>query len=333
MTCNSAVAGNWKQFPFAPNSWIYFNSATGLPDFTQPVQGSAFPDCTFVSALIALTWVNKDYIINKIGTGQFSSSYTFWDGGTQVPVKINNTLLVDPAGTFNRCGAVSKNYYELWPSFIEKAYAKFCQYKNIGGIYDLTWLNTAANNPDRMSSMTREQWGGNPTTALAYLTGCTKVDVKVPNAVPKCGVTAPASHYDYIKKCLCTDAAGVNVRRTKYPAVAWTYGSGAQFNNTCGIFANHCYALLGIVEYNASQYIVLRDTFSVDPAGCHQISDTAPWTSMDSEYDICKKFKVPPVPHASNTWKTWDFTNKSDAVFGLSEADFTLYFEWYGYVN
>jgi hypothetical protein len=333
MTCDSSVPGDWVAFPF-PGSWTYFNTATNIPDFTQPVQGSSFPNCSFVSALIALTWVNKDYIIDKMGPNAFANGYTFYDNGTAVTVKINNKLLVTSGS--NRCGAVSKNYNEIWPCLIEKAYAKFCQYKMDKTTYDTSWLQNAANNPNLMSSLTREQWGGNPTTALSYLTGCAQVYNKVNlAAIPNC-TTRPATRplYDYIKICICTNDAAINVWRSVKPAAAWTFSSGAQFTGACGIFANHCYALLGIVENGGVQYIVLRDTFGVDPAaGCNIIPDAAPWTYMDAEYPICARYAVPMAPHASNEWKTRNFTAKDDAIFGLTVADFKKYFEWFGYVK
>jgi hypothetical protein len=309
------------------------------PSYPTPTQGECLPDCPFIAALQSIAWVNRNFIINNIpGPGSGPGSYTvyFWDypqasypppvalpapgspcqlnsvaavGNpvkTQVVVSQNIPLdssssPIDPSNTMYY-GAGSSNKGEIWPSLYEKAYAKFCLYKNQtpikannGNPLQAGDLTDTTKDPlfSDVQLLTKPQWGGNAGIGLMYLTGLPCWTYNLANAASftaagglSCG--SQGNIYSYIKTGFCQTTTGVyGPWKTRYPLVAWTYPSESQspagpYNGTTGIkydpsgiMADHCYPILGVYEPTingqTAHYIILGTTF-----GCMNPSPNIP---------------------------------------------------------
>ncbi len=91
-----------------------------------------------------------------------------------VPVSVKaNTRLLDqynnPQDANGYYGAGCNVPDQLWPVLYEKAYAKFCLYKM--GSLSVAGLNDGNIDPTEISSLTKEQWGGNSAVTMMYMTG------------------------------------------------------------------------------------------------------------------------------------------------------------------
>ena len=170
-------------------------------DYTQPLQGQLC-NCPFMAGLASLTWVNKTYI-QKMVTGPDAKNYytiTFWDypgtsnmvsllaGASSNPVDANGNP-VAPVAVPVTVNAITRlqdenfktgdgnGYYgagctvagELWPVIFEKAYAKFCLYKK--NALAMSALQDGNIDPDAISSLSKDDWGGNAVAAMMYMTG------------------------------------------------------------------------------------------------------------------------------------------------------------------
>ncbi len=187
--------------------------STANPSSPNPVQGQYFPNCSFISALASIAWVNRNFILNNNNSlnpdANGNYNFTFWDycpgtlltlptsgGGTPVTVTVSPNVLLDGGNQFSNAsgfyGAGSSNTNEVWPALYERAYAKFCYYENgitqpsTGQILTKANLTNTACDPtfSDVQGLTAVQWGGNGGIALAYLTGLPCVSLITAQALP-----------------------------------------------------------------------------------------------------------------------------------------------------
>jgi hypothetical protein len=187
--------------------------STANPSSPNPVQGQYFPNCSFISALASITWVNRNFILNNSNSlnpnASGNYSFTFWDygpgtlltlptsgAGNPVTVTVSPNVLLDGGNQFSNAsgfyGAGSSNANEVWPALYERAYAKFCYYENgitqpsTGQVLTAANLTNTACDPtfSDVQSLTAVQWGGNGGIALAYLTGLPCVSLITTQALP-----------------------------------------------------------------------------------------------------------------------------------------------------
>jgi hypothetical protein len=307
------------------------SQSKNYPSYPTPLQGECLQNCPFIAALQSVAWTNRNFIINYVSAGPLSGShsFSFWDypavaypppvplppagsgcqinsvaalgTAVQTQVVVSDTIALDYAGkpidpnSNMYYGAGSSNTGEIWPSLYEKAYAKFCLYKNkipILANNNMPLQSGDLTDPTKdplfseIQPLTKPQWGGNAGIGLMYLTGLPCWTYSLKNAVSfssigglSCGTQG--NIYPYIRSGFCYQTTiPYGVYKTRYPLVAWTYTSEAQSPaglydakaNPTGIqyspssiMVDHCYPILGVYEPTISgataHYIVLGTTF------------------------------------------------------------------------
>jgi hypothetical protein len=361
------------------------------------MQGECLCDCPFIAALASIAWVNRNFIINNIASPN-PGTYTvnFWDypaasypppvplpgpnlgiqlnpvatlGNPQLtPVVVNGTIPLDSTSspidtsiTPNMYyGAGSSNNNEIWPSVYEKAYAKFCLYKNqipiaANGNLPLTVANLADPTKDptfsEVQSLTQVLWGGNAGIGMMYLTGlnCWAYNLYSTSFTPiggLSGTAATTSIYTYIKTGFCSQNVTIyGVNKTRYPLVAWTYPSenaspaglynaitnpnGIQYD-PAGIIAGHCYPVLGVFSTVNGNYIALRTTFGVqnpnpnipalNPPNLAVPPNPASWSCYDALFRIGAVASVYPSQLVPHPNNI--SINLSNGIFGIEGNSF-----------
>jgi hypothetical protein len=117
------------------------------PEFDDPVQGTACPNCSFVAGLSALAWVNPAYVKGNILNALNQIKFYNWPDRAQ-PWGFSPNIWA-PSAEF--CHSSEAN--ELWPAYYEKAYAscalnthgdpadKVAYIGSLGGSASVTALN------------------------------------------------------------------------------------------------------------------------------------------------------------------------------------------------
>jgi hypothetical protein len=201
--------------------------STANPSSPNPVQGQYFPNCSFISALASITWVNRNFIFNNSKSlkpdANGNYNFTFWDYGvgnnvtlpnptigTPVTVTVNPNVLLDGSNQYSFSnangfyGAGSSNANEIWPALYEWAYAKFCYYETGTKLPSTNQVMTNANLANAayyptfsdVQNLTAVQWGGNGGIALMYLTGlyCFYLTTSTQNFLACGGVSGPIAN-------------------------------------------------------------------------------------------------------------------------------------------
>lgn len=211
---------------------------SGNPLGTDPVQGNAADNCSFIAALGSLIWVKPDKVIQagKTGTGIYKTDFYSGVGTPPIWVDVTDKICLDPAGNFQYARSSKTGTIEIWPSMFEKAYARF-----------LLGPASAGNDTFAMDSVA---WPGNSKNDLVRLTGknCTTFEINPPTG---------AKTYDQIYQDIKVNRCSTD--KTKYPMVAWTYNgtppSGYAYD--AQIWKNHAYSILGVVS--SKNYFILRN--------------------------------------------------------------------------
>jgi hypothetical protein len=350
-------------------SWKYFGSTSPTnisKRYQSPVQGSSWLDCTFIAALSSVTWINPKFF-KDVSTQNPPYRYFFWDEGTatKVEVQINSNLLVVNPGSTSFCGAVSSQFAstkEVWPALYEKAYAKFCLYKKNPGKMSTDNLKDPAywplfnaageyNDWYNPCSLTDVQWGGNPVTVMARLTGCTAqpriMYEKDTDGCPDRTQPNFPDIYDYIRTNFCMEADATN--KTRNAMAAWTYIDEVCVNskrfipNDChytlnGIQKNHCYSILGVFDAEGINYIVLRDPCGIDPLNANIIpkkyTGSTNWQYGNKFFTLCNSQisfgLITQIGTPANPTVSLSF---GDGIFALKASEFGNYFEGFGWVQ
>jgi Calpain family cysteine protease len=270
------------------------------PTATSPVQGG-LGDCWLISALSAVAWTNPELINEKLrrenlagdvdgGHAGFRFDFSdvvtinIWFLTITIPWIFNVWTNADVpqtswGGYLYASSSVPK---ETWPAVIEKAFAVW----RSGGNADF---------PN--SSDYGHLNGGDCAWACHVLTG------------------APAwYHWADADDTWSTIVSNCTNGRANTPLVAWTWGSGDDSPDKvdyagANLVANHCYTILGTLETNKRQYVILRN-----PWGYHEGTlnvYAGPWSSQ--EY-----------------WGTATLSLPTDGVFALEVHVFREYFMGFG---
>jgi hypothetical protein len=226
--------------------------------FMDPKQG-AVADCYLISAMIALAWTepekwDKSVRAHKIAAAsglryqfQFFSGATTRDPsfevGPMVPMKadIHNKMLVDRESRPMPYYASSSRPGEAWPAIIEKAYVM--QSRHLGHL-----------DPSAADYQLIGDYGREPQVACRMLVGgtCHWHANDISHLTPPLSQTVRAN-------CVprCDDSA------TIHPTMAWTWENVRNMHplgwTSTGLFANHAYAVLGLMKQNDKDYVVLRN--------------------------------------------------------------------------
>ncbi|MCX6694579.1 MAG: C2 family cysteine protease [Methanomicrobiales archaeon] len=198
--------------------------------FTDPLQGSQTPNCAFIGALIAVSWVDPLKLPEQTrnGAGGLEYGVTFYKAGAPQITWVTAKLCLTPGGLLQHASSITTG--EIWPAIWEKAYAKFL-------------LNTAADT----FNFDQVPWGGNSANALINLTNN-------PFQIKETTTFADGTTTANFIQAKCAGGKSIN------PMVAWTYAvapPGVLY--PAGILINHAYALLGVLTVGAAKYIVLRN--------------------------------------------------------------------------
>ena len=273
----------------------------------------------------------------------------------------SNARLYNASGMFYGAGSGITN--EIWPALFERAYGKFCFFVNgispAAGALQCTKGNDAKGNttytitgPDPsyadLANLTMPQWGGNAGISLMYLTGrncfqlsTTAASFTVPQYSRIPTNVNSTSLYTFIKGAFCAEAritVTYGVYKTRYPLVAWTSFSGSQYSATT-IRAGHCYSVLGVFDslngsLNKKSYIILRDTFGLDPDA--SLTGVSPdgngsWKYADARFPIGATTQYP----VGTGVKFPQYLNLSqkDGIFGLDQSVFSTYFPSIGWAE
>jgi len=347
------------------------------PDFRNPVQG-VWNNCTFVAALTSICWVNPKFIKKLTDPPVDSYTITLHEEitGNRPAVSIKPSLCVvdHNASPLSFCGSKHNQFYttkEVWPAMYEKAYAKFCFYKKNKTLVPYEklsdpkfWPIDANGNFISPCSLSHEEWGGDPVTAMLRISGCSafsnycftpdkegfpKRDSPTkwnyPN--PPCTCTGTTDIGNFLKTCLSSRG------KTTRPTAAWTYPKEKGLNSDgvevryvpdgctyslSGIQKNHSYSILGIHEPgDGKQYIVLRNPCGVDPSDSDILAkiytgNTA-WTPDNSYYKFCTRGINPTADGPGLPGAYTISLSDQDGVFGLLASEFTNYFQGFGWLQ
>jgi len=363
MTCSnidhwSAVTG-FKWFSTTPKS----NLGNDDPDFNNPVQG-AILDCYLIAVLSSIAWIHDD---TTNPAGQINTSITknvyFYDGSTIFCIgpkatstsctefiPISTDLPIDATG--KPACAISSEYTsalkEIWPSFYEKAYARYRLRK--GHInnweYDHSKTPSYDDHPD-IPKLPE----GDPFATLTLLTNipCIKYDMMYdPAHCPRDAGTI----WTKLKSICQVATSNTNSQKIKYPAVAITNctkdptvpptltppypscaapaGSNVVYNDAL-LVANHSYSLLGIYTNPTTkkQYVILRN-----PCG-----DIWGFDSTSITYrlaDDTLSFRVPSPTAYSFNWTLFKVVSgvkiPNCGVFAIQCEDFAQWFGAFGWI-
>ncbi|KAB2880941.1 hypothetical protein F9K33_02985 [bacterium] len=231
----------WKD----PGSF-YGSGGSSDKEVTDPVQG-AIGDCYFISAMCSVVWVKKSKIYRQtVSSNPDKNKVKFYAGSN--PVYITCTEKVPVAiATDSLVYARSYDNDEFYPSFYEKAYAKW---KN----------NTSSDYPDYSVIH-----GGSPGGALTELTGVSNKAYNTNTATPHNVTTQIMVRCDPMTK------------KTLVPITATTFPSGSDYGGTNGIYAWHAYSVLGWMKEDSNFYIILRNPWGKAGAKKYRPSATK-WT-------------------------------------------------------
>ena len=255
-------------------------------EFFDPVQG-AVGDCYLISALASIAWARPYVIANRTratGTGQqdFVDMVEIHDAGKTKQIEVTEKLPLNaPGNTYIYCR--SSETGEIWPAIYEKAYAKWR-------------LNDTSDTPN-ISAIA----GGDPVAALAQLTGLT------PYYFGCTSMTADAIWQKVRENSIS--------RKTFNPMVAWTYCTPpAGINYTDAHIAGcHAYSILGWIQDNGKEYIVLRN----------------PWGFFEASLNVDSGSYV---AYDGSFWRNINLM-ANDGTFALEAPTFKKYYAGFGFVK
>ena len=280
--------------------WFTTNPGSQLgkddPDFTDPVQWGS-NDCYFIAAISSIAWIHDDTAnpAAKINTSAVLPIKLYPRPenpciGARQPVAgspdAQNFILMtlqmplDVAG--NPACARSSEYgisKEYWPTFYEKAYARYRLAKGHIRNWETTHgkVPTYDDHPDIGTLPC-----GDPFETLTLLTNipCSIYDMRTNPNCPR----DPGIIWGKLTG-VCYTYEGNPSRKIKYPAVAITNctkdplvpptltppypvcaakaGSGVVYDEEL-LVASHAYSLLGIHETAAGRYVILRNPYGTN---------------------------------------------------------------------
>jgi len=233
----------WSNYP----NGVLFSPSTSYPNYDEPIQGGA-PNCSCIAGMSSLAWVypfiiKQNMAMNQVifpAAGAIQQDAQIWlDSGNFVYARD----LFSPAPS-----------NEIWPSLLEKGYAKLIQ-----GTASGAQPNMAAANWNNFS--------------LAPLVSMTGWNADVTNIGAGLDVASKLGSY-----CWWSN----NSAQTKFPGIAWT-ANAAGTNPGGQIFQNHSYSILGLYNDAAGQiWVILRDPKRTGaPAGALTIGT---WTLSHANY-------------------------------------------------
>ena len=284
----------------APPGWERLNGSPLQSDaaWTDPVQG-AIGDCWLIAVLGSIAWTHPEVIESALSEG------TWFQHPLGGPVKLGlrfykkgepsaeTSILVSdvvPKVGASLVYARSSQADETWPALFEKGYALLLE-------------EEGAVPHDQYPDYTTLDFGWSPNALVRVLGKPTK-EWETRNL-------DAAAIWDLLN--LLTNQ---NTGKLTAPAWAGTYRTAADAPDsinygTSGIVACHAYSVLGALQQESKQYLVLRN----------------PWGQADASLDV-----------AAGDWQAFDkgawvttplATN--DGVFAVEASTFKKYFATFGY--
>jgi hypothetical protein len=306
----------------------YYCKASVIPKrldvIDDAVQGCT-KNCYFIAALASVAFVKYTNFPVSAAKSALKDSYdiTFYypDGQTYRTITIGSDLVLESAGNtpvFSRPSTSN----EVWPAIYEKAYGAFLV---------LLQSDLPFNGRVGCSNYPRPNLsdfaGGNPLESLEHITGASWVL----NSTYFNTKDIPGKCFEKIWNANYSEDSVNGI--TRYPMVAWTYFT-ADDANTCHpntkisygseiLVANHSYSILGTVKNGGINYIVLRNPYGrlwgADPDDPVLKNYLYTGTWSPPSLGNCSAFSLP--------------MTTIDGIFALSDDQFELYFQAFGWVQ
>jgi hypothetical protein len=282
-----SVVGSWR--PVAAAEYVGNDVS-----FLDPRQG-VIADCYLISAMIALAWSRPAEWTARVMETSGEYRYTFITERVCEVREVKPQLPLDTKGKLLYARS-STGKAEVWPGMFEKAYV----------------MSTLGLSDEPTPSSYKKIEFGEPQIACrTLLGGASKSELALGGP--------PLSDHVKARCGYPADKRGV----TRVPTMAWTWdegmikAKGLKWRNT-GLRKNHAYAVLGIMERENLEYVILRDPWGwVQPSAGHAKEDSwAPGPGANG-LEVVKLHNV----------------LEAKGVFGLQHDLFDQWFQAIGWVE